>query len=58
MTDEALERYFTFVADESTVPVMLYNMPRNTDNMSANLAKLSRHPNIVGIKDSSGISPK
>ena len=56
MTDEALERYFTFVADESTVPVMLYNMPRNTGvNMSANLvAKLSRHPNIVGIKDSSG----
>lgn len=56
MTDEALERYFTFVADESTVPVMLYNMPRNTGvNMSANLvAGLSRHPNIVGIKDSSG----
>lgn len=56
MTDEALERYFTFVADESAVPVMLYNMPRNTGvNMSANLvAKLSRHPNIVGIKDSSG----
>lgn len=56
MTDEALERYFTFVANESAVPVMLYNMPRNTGvNMRASLvAKLSRHPNIIGIKDSSG----
>jgi len=56
MTDESLERYFTLVADESAVPIMLYNMPRNTGvNMSASLvAKLSRHPNIIGIKDSSG----
>ncbi len=56
MTDEALKTFFTEVADASRVPVILYNMPRNTGvNMSAGLvAELSKHPNIIGIKDSSG----
>ena len=56
MTDEALERYFTSVAENSPIPVMLYNMPRNTGiNMSSNLvSNLAQHPNIIGIKDSSG----
>jgi 4-hydroxy-2-oxoglutarate aldolase len=56
MTDEALERYFTTIADGCKVPVMLYNMPRNTGiNMGPSLvARLAKHPNIIGIKDSSG----
>jgi len=56
MTDEALKTFFIDVADASRVPVILYNMPRNTGvNMSAGLvAELSKHPNIIGIKDSSG----
>ncbi|MDD2481814.1 MAG: 4-hydroxy-tetrahydrodipicolinate synthase [Lutispora sp.] len=56
MNEEILYRHFTDVADECRAPVMLYNMPGNTGiNMSAGLvARLSKHPNIVGIKDTSG----
>lgn len=56
MTDEALKCYFNSVADESPVPLLLYNMPRNTGiNIGPNLVDaLAKHPNIVGIKDSSG----
>jgi len=56
MTEEALRRHYWEVADASPIPVLLYNMPRNTGlNMSAALAvRLAEHPNIVGIKDSSG----
>jgi dihydrodipicolinate synthase/N-acetylneuraminate lyase len=36
------------------VPVVLYNMPANTGiDLSVDLiAKLAKHPNIVGLKDS------
>ncbi|MFO7953095.1 MAG: dihydrodipicolinate synthase family protein [Bacillota bacterium] len=56
MTDEALKHFFLEVADASPVPVILYNMPRNTGiNMSVPLVvELSKHQNIAGIKDSSG----
>ena len=55
MGEAALERYYTETADASPLPVILYNMPRNTGvNISSALAvRLSAHPNIVGIKDSS-----
>lgn len=54
--EAALERYYVDVADASPVPVLLYNMPRNTGvNLPAALAaRLSRHPNIAGVKDSGG----
>lgn len=56
MTDTALEGYYTDVADDSPIPVILYNMPRNTGiNLSTSLVvRLSGHANIIGIKDSSG----
>jgi 4-hydroxy-2-oxoglutarate aldolase len=56
MDDTAIFEYFTVVADESPMPILLYNVPKFTNiNMSATLvARLSRHPNIVGIKDSTG----
>ena len=56
MGDQVLARYFTDVADASPLPVILYNMPRNTGiNISAKLtAELAKHPNIIGIKDSGG----
>jgi 4-hydroxy-2-oxoglutarate aldolase len=54
--EEALAAYFLRVADGCPVPLILYNMPRNTGlNLSASLVcRLSRHGNIAGIKDSSG----
>jgi len=56
MTDAALKKFFFDVADGSPIPIMVYNMPRNTGvNLSAELVvSLSSHPNIVGVKDSSG----
>lgn len=56
MTDAVLRHFFFDVADASPIPVMIYNMPRNTGlNLSAELVvSLAEHPNIAGIKDSSG----
>ena len=56
MTPTALENHFVKVADQADIPVLLYNVPKFTHiNMDPAMAlKLSRHPNIVGIKDSSG----
>ena len=56
MTSARLHRHYTELADASPIPIMLYNMPRNTGlNMDvALISNLSKHPNIVGIKDSGG----
>ncbi len=56
MNEEILYKHYMDVADGCKVPVMIYNMPGNTGiNLTAGLvARLSKHPNIVGIKDTSG----
>ena len=56
MDAAALTHYYQSVADASPIPVSIYNMPANTMvDMSAELIiKLSQHPNIIGLKDSSG----
>lgn len=56
MSDTALIKHFTTVADQSSIPIMLYNVPQFTHvNMTVNVvAELSEHPNIIGIKDSTG----
>lgn len=56
MKDAALETYYKDVADASPIPILVYNMPGNTAlNISSSLVvRLSQHPNIVGVKDSSG----
>jgi 4-hydroxy-2-oxoglutarate aldolase len=56
MTDAALIKHFSAVADQSPIPVMLYNVPVYSHvNLTVNVvASLSQHPNIIGIKDSTG----
>jgi 4-hydroxy-2-oxoglutarate aldolase len=57
MTPDALRDHYVAVADESPVPVILYQVPPrfSTVELSAGLVgELARHPNIVGIKDSHG----
>ncbi|RIV17129.1 4-hydroxy-tetrahydrodipicolinate synthase [Alicyclobacillaceae bacterium I2511] len=56
MSDKTLEKFYLDIAEASTVPVILYNIPRNTGvNLSSTLvSKLALHPNIIGIKDSGG----
>lgn len=48
--------HYEAIADDSPVPVVLYHFPRFTHvEFEAGLvAELARHPNIVGLKDSSG----
>jgi 4-hydroxy-2-oxoglutarate aldolase len=56
MTDDALWAHYSRVADESPVPVMLYNIPKFTHlQLGSKLVHaLAEHPNIFGIKDSTG----
>jgi 4-hydroxy-2-oxoglutarate aldolase len=56
MTVAALRAHYTRVADESPVPVLLYNIPKYMHfRLEPDLvAELARHPNVAGIKDSSG----
>jgi 4-hydroxy-2-oxoglutarate aldolase len=56
MTAQALEAYYLEVAEKSKIPVILYSVPKFTglDLPLQSIVSLSRHPNIVGLKDSSG----
>lgn len=56
MKEEILYQHYIDIAEESPIPVMIYNMPGNTGiNLSAGLiGKLAKHKNIVGVKDTAG----
>jgi len=49
-------RHFLTLADESPIPILLYTVPVFTayDLPLELIAELAQHPNIIGIKDSSG----
>ena len=55
-TQNGLIKHFYTVADASTVPVIVYNVPGRTgvNIQPKTLAALAEHPNIVGIKEASG----
>ncbi len=53
---EGIYRHFASVADAVQIPCLLYNVPGRTGcSISVeNVERLSRHPNICGIKEASG----
>ncbi|MBL8815128.1 MAG: dihydrodipicolinate synthase family protein [Planctomyces sp.] len=55
-SQRALFRWFFELAEQSPLPLMLYNMPScvGVDLEFTTVCDLSQHPNIIGIKDSSG----
>lgn len=55
-TQNGLVKHFYTVADASTVPVIVYNVPTRTsvNILPRTAATLAEHPNIVGIKEASG----
>jgi 4-hydroxy-2-oxoglutarate aldolase len=55
ITQETLIDYYTAVADAVPIPVFLYSMPPLTSIKiePETVARLSEHPNIAGVKDSS-----
>ncbi len=56
MDDHALIRHFVKLADQSDIPILIYNVTKYTGvNVSTEVIRiLSQHENIVGMKDSSG----
>ena len=56
MRDREMLTYYQAVADRSPLPVLLYSVPPCTayDLPVPVVAELAMHPNIVGLKDSSG----
>lgn len=53
---ETYIRHYRAVADASPIPILLYSVPQFTGITleTPEILALSEHPNIVGIKDSSG----
>jgi dihydrodipicolinate synthase/N-acetylneuraminate lyase len=56
LTNEALLHYFRTVADRSPLPVILYSIPKFTqaEIPLEVVAELAQHPNVIGLKESSG----
>ncbi|MEZ4415351.1 MAG: dihydrodipicolinate synthase family protein [Gemmatimonadota bacterium] len=57
MTPEALLIHYTAVAEASPVPVIIYQVPLRLSTLdlpTGLVAELSKHPNVIGIKDSRG----
>jgi 4-hydroxy-2-oxoglutarate aldolase len=57
MNNAALLAHYRTVADQSPLPVVIYNMPASTAGLdidAATIIALAEHPNIVGVKDSAG----
>lgn len=57
MTEEALRAHYLRVANESPLPLILYNIPKYAHFALPEMlvAELARHKNVIGIKDSSGV---
>lgn len=56
MKPENMLAFYRFVADRSPLPVIIYNFPQATgyDIPAELVTQLSDHPNLIGIKESSG----
>ncbi|MEI5988640.1 dihydrodipicolinate synthase [Enterococcus termitis] len=56
LTENELITHYLTLAEANTAPILLYNMPKNTGIAisSSMIGEIAGHPNIIGIKDSSG----
>lgn len=56
MTDDVLAKYYTYVADKSPIPIILYNAPKFAQDLLLSpslITRVASHPNIAGMKDTS-----
>ncbi len=55
-TQEGLFQHFSAIADDSSVPVILYNVPSRTgvDLLPETAERLAGHPRIVSLKEATG----
>ncbi len=57
MDSRALIAHYRAIADNSPLPVVIYNMPASTGGLdldAATICTLAEHHNIIGVKDSAG----
>ncbi|MGB8952783.1 MAG: dihydrodipicolinate synthase family protein [Candidatus Aminicenantales bacterium] len=56
MNRDVLKRHYLTLADQSKIPLIIYNIPQNTGISleSRLIVELSAHPNIAGLKESAG----
>ncbi len=56
MDHKALVVHYTAIAESSPIPIILYNVPAFTgiDLSAETIIELAQHPNIIGLKESSG----
>ncbi len=57
MTPEALAEHYLRLADAARIPILIYSVPQFT-GMAVEaplVTRLAQHPNIIGIKESSGV---
>ena len=56
LQDEHHEAHYTRIADASPMPIMIYMIPQfaAVTLMPETIARLAEHPNIIGLKESSG----
>ncbi len=59
-TQNGLFQHYTALADVAQRPIVLYNVPKRTGvNLEPEtILKLAEHPNIIGVKEASGILSK
>lgn len=52
-TQKGLQMHFEKIADKSSLPIILYNVPSRTQNdlLAKTTAVLAKHPMIIGIKE-------
>ncbi len=55
-TPDGFVRHFSAIADASTVPVVVYNVPGRTGSNidTKTLLRLAAHPNVTAVKEASG----
>lgn len=55
-TQEGLYQHYSYIAQEASIPIILYNVPGRTacDLLPETVARLSTISNIVGIKEATG----
>jgi 4-hydroxy-tetrahydrodipicolinate synthase len=59
LSQDSIKHYFTEIADRSRLPLVLYNIPQFSNEISvATIVELAPHTNIVGIKDSQRDLPR
>jgi 4-hydroxy-2-oxoglutarate aldolase len=59
MKEENLAEHYLRVADVARIPILMYSVPvfTNIQVEAPLVARVAQHPNIIGIKDSSGDVP-